>query len=114
MTFENFNPDIIKSSLEDEKAGSVKDVFIFSPIFETVEEAVQVGIGSFLIRNFWYCPSVRSRTIWKTTSISKCIRCCYAAYCCNSSVKITYLVKKSSSYSTVIWFLLWHSCNSLY
>ena len=48
MTFAIFNPEI-KSSLEDEKAGSGKDVFIFSPIFETVEEAVQVGIGSFII-----------------------------------------------------------------
>ena len=56
MTFENFNPDIIKSSLEDEKAGSVKDVFIFSPIFETVEEAVQVGIGSFFYHKLLVSP----------------------------------------------------------
>ena len=56
MTFENFNPDIIKSSLEDEKAGSVKDVFIFSPIFETVEEAVQVGIGSFFNQKLLVLP----------------------------------------------------------
>ena len=53
----------IYCSIEDGNGGTTKakDVFIFSPIFETVEEAVQVGIGiySFIVN----CEKIKDKLL---------------------------------------------------